>query len=283
MQLKYRIFAALAVAISVPVGVSSGSAEASVRVQMEEFPVPSVAPGLSLYIRNKHPSPMLRSSPKKTVLFVHGATYPGESTFDLELDGLSSMDYIAQHGYDVYLVDLRGYGRSSRPPEMDQPPQNNPPLERTADAINDVGSAVDFILKRHGLSKLDLIGWSWGTTVAGAYTARFSDKVNKLAPYAVQWVDKTPSPVTPGPALGAYRFVTIDVAKERWLRGVPDQQRPGIIPAGWFDKWAAATLASDPVGSAHHPPVVRAPNGVTLVCRPVSRLAFLDLSQYDAS
>jgi alpha-beta hydrolase superfamily lysophospholipase len=29
------------------------------------------------------------------------------------------MDYIAQHGWDVYLIDVRGYGRSTRPPEMD--------------------------------------------------------------------------------------------------------------------------------------------------------------------
>jgi hypothetical protein len=35
------------------------------------------------------------------------------------------MDYIAQHGYDVYLVELREYGRSTRPPEMDKPAADN--------------------------------------------------------------------------------------------------------------------------------------------------------------
>jgi pimeloyl-ACP methyl ester carboxylesterase len=267
MHLWHRIFAAFVVAISLAFQAPSASAEASIGVQMEEFRVPSVAAGLSLYVRNKHPSKMTRFSPNKTLLFVHGAGYPAESTFDLELDGLSWMDYIAQHGYDVYLVDLRGYGRSSRPPQMDQPPQNNPPLERTKDAVNDVGSAVDFILKRRGISKLDLMGWSWGTAIMGAYTAQFSEKVNKLALYAVRWIEKTPSPVTPGSTLGAYRSITIDSAKQRWLDGVPDDQRRDIIPAGWFEKWAAATLATDPVGSARHPAVFRAPNGVTLDSR----------------
>ena len=60
---------------------------------------------------------------EKILLYVHGSTYPSETAFDLKLNGLSWMDYIAQHGYDVYLVDLLGYGKSKRPPEMDKPPR----------------------------------------------------------------------------------------------------------------------------------------------------------------
>jgi len=41
------------------------------------------------------------------------------------------MDYIARHGWDVYLIDVRGYGRSTRPPEMDQPAASNPPIVTT--------------------------------------------------------------------------------------------------------------------------------------------------------
>lgn len=33
------------------------------------------------------------------------------------------MDFIAQHGLDVWLVDLPGYGQSTRPPEMGEPPE----------------------------------------------------------------------------------------------------------------------------------------------------------------
>src|SRR6516162_477238 len=40
------------------------------------------------------------------------------------------MEYIPRHGYDVCLVDLRGYGRSTRPPEFNQPATDNP-LTRT--------------------------------------------------------------------------------------------------------------------------------------------------------
>ena len=128
---------------------------------MEEFMVPAVDPGIALFVRNKHPQGAKNFPGEKIVLYVHGATYPSETAFDLKLNGLSWMDYIAQHGYDVYLVDVRGYGKSTRPPEMDKPAADNEPIVRTETAVKDVGAAVDFILKRRGVAKINLLGWSW--------------------------------------------------------------------------------------------------------------------------
>src|SRR4051812_3382935 len=104
-------------------------------IVMDEMMVPSSTPGIEIYVRNKRPADMTTFSPERTVLYVHGATYPASTAFDLQLDGLSWMDYIAQHGYDVYLLDLRGYGRSTRPPEMSQPAEANPPIVRTPTAV----------------------------------------------------------------------------------------------------------------------------------------------------
>src|SRR2546421_882548 len=110
------------------------------KLVMEEFMVASADPGISLYVRNKHPEGMSRFSADKIVLFVHGATSPAEPAFDLRLNGVSWMEYIAQHGYDVYLVDVRGYGKSTRPHEMDKPAQENPPIVRTETAVKDVSA-----------------------------------------------------------------------------------------------------------------------------------------------
>jgi alpha-beta hydrolase superfamily lysophospholipase len=38
------------------------------------------------------------------------------------------MDYMAERGFDVYALDLPGYGRSTRPAAMDLPPQESPPF-----------------------------------------------------------------------------------------------------------------------------------------------------------
>jgi pimeloyl-ACP methyl ester carboxylesterase len=232
-----------------------------VSVATEEFMVPAGDAGITLYVRNKHPQGMTKAGSERILLFVHGATYPAETSFDLSLGGFSWMDYIARRGWDVYLVDVRGYGRSTRPPEMNQPADQNPPLVRTATAVDDVGAAVDFILKRRGVAKLNLMGWSWGTAIMGWYTAHHSDKVDKLVLYAPRWLSTTPSPSDAGKPLGAYRTVTIDQAKTRWLNGVARDKLKDLIPAGWFDAWAAATWATDPAGSRQSPPMLRAPNG----------------------
>ncbi|MBV8151443.1 MAG: alpha/beta fold hydrolase [Candidatus Eremiobacteraeota bacterium] len=229
---------------------------------MEEFMLPSDTTGIQLYVRNKHPRGQSGYTPEKIVLFVHGSTYPAETSFDLPLGGISWMEYIAERGYDVYLVDVRGYGRSTRPAEMEQPPSANPPIVRTDVAMRDVGSAVEFIKKRRNVSKIVLMGWSWGTTIMGAYTSSHNDNVAKLVLYAPLWLRQTASLINAGPGpLGAYRTVKMDVTKTRWLTGVPEDAQTTLIPPGWFDQWIAATWATDPNSSKTNPPVLRAPNG----------------------
>ena len=234
------------------------------KIAMEEFMVPTADAGIQVYVRNKHPENLKKFSAERILLFVHGATYPSETAFDLKLNGTSWMDYIAGHGYDVYLVDIRGYGRSVRPPEMNQPGADNGPVVRLETGVKDVGSAVDFILKRRGVSKINLLGWSAGATVMGWYTTQNNDKVNKLVLYAPQWLRNTVALTDPGNKLEAYRTVSRNGAKERWLTGVPEAKKADLIPPGWFEAWADATFAIDPVGSKQTPQVMIAPNGVVV-------------------
>jgi hypothetical protein len=68
-----------------PVLLFTVAAAAPPNLVTEEFMVPSSQPGIQLYVRNKHPDGMASFSPERTVLFVHGATYPAETSFDLPL------------------------------------------------------------------------------------------------------------------------------------------------------------------------------------------------------
>src|SRR6185295_11505285 len=119
MSIRARSSAACIVALTVLAALGGcasgggGATASSPALVTEEAMIPSADPGISLYVRNKAPAGM-QFSGEKTVLFVHGATYPSETTFDLKLGEQSWMDYIAAHGYDVWLVDVRGYGRSSK-------------------------------------------------------------------------------------------------------------------------------------------------------------------------
>jgi pimeloyl-ACP methyl ester carboxylesterase len=240
----------------------------AVKLAMEEHLIPSDTAGISLYLRNKRPANMKQFSPEKTLLYVHGSTYPSETAFDLSLGGTSWMEFIASYGYDVWLVDLRGYGKSTRPPEMDLPAEQNKPIVRTDVAVRDVSSAVNFILNKRKINKTNLLGWSWGTTIMGKYTAENNTKVNKLVLYAPQWIRKGGAPLTDkGGELPAYRVVSIDAAKGRWLTGVPENAKDTLIPAGWFDKWAEATFDTDPWGRTQNPKKLRYPNGTVLDAR----------------
>ena len=128
---------------------ASAALAQSPKLAVEEMMVPSSDAGIEIYVRNKRPADMTSFRPERTVLYVHGATYPASTAFDLQLDGMSWMDYIASRGYDVYLLDLRGYGKSTRPKEMSDKPEANAPLVRGETAVKDIyvtqltGSSTD--------------------------------------------------------------------------------------------------------------------------------------------
>jgi pimeloyl-ACP methyl ester carboxylesterase len=222
--------------------------------------IPSDTQDIFLFVRNKRPTCDGRARPDRVLLYVHGATYPSETAFDLPIDGESWMDHIARQGWDVWLVDLRGYGQSTRPPEMDRPAADHAPIVTTSVAVRDVHAAVDHIRATTGQDKLVLLGWSWGTTTMGAYAARHPERVEKLVLYAPVWVRTTPSPLSGSGPIGAYRVVERAAAKTRWLAGVPADKVDTLIPSGVFERWIDATWATDPTTAKTGK--LRAPNGV---------------------
>jgi pimeloyl-ACP methyl ester carboxylesterase len=229
----------------------------------EEFMVPARDAGIELFVRNKRPEGLNAFTPGRTLLFVHGATYPAHTAFDLPLGGLSWMDYIAGRGFDVWCMDIRGYGRSTRPPEMAQPPEANPPIVRGETAVADIASVAAFIRQRRNLPRLVHMGHSWGTALMARYAADNPQLVERLVLFAPVWLRTTPSGSDTGGELGAYRAVTVEMARRRRLAGVPADKAAGLIPPGWFEHWAGVTWATDPEGQRRNPAVLRAPNGST--------------------
>ncbi len=257
--------------LAAPVILAAGTlpggadAQATPRIVTEEFMVPTPASGVEVFLRSKRPEG-LAASPGRTVLFCHDATYPAHSTFDLPLAGVSWMDYIAGRGFDVWCLDLPGYGRSTRPAAMSQPPEANPPLLRGEEAVAALGAAAAFIRQQRGIPRCILIAWSWGCSLIARYATENAGLAERLVLYAPQWLREGPNPASAGAGtgaqLGAYRSVTQAQARERWLNGVPEAARAGLIPPGWFEHWAGVTWATDPEGLRRNPPVLRAPNGV---------------------
>ena len=224
----------------------------------EDLRVPSDTSGLQLAIRHKWLDGQ-SSTPGRTVLLVHGATYSSASLFDAPVPGGSFMDVLASRGLDVYALDVRGFGESDRPPEMEGDPEGKQPLSGITVALRDLHVAVRTVLARTGLDRLSLLGMSWGGSVAGAYAAGHGNAVDRLALLAPLWLLDTPALIDPGGAIGAYRLVDVRAFRDGWLRAAPEDRRQDLIPPGWFEIWADTTLATDPTCGASG--VMRAPFG----------------------
>ena len=194
--------------------------------------------GIKLHLREKKPSGMKKSEAADTLLMVHGQSTPAPVAFDLPLPGYSWMDFAAARGFHVYALCIRGYEPSTRPPEMLKSPEGQPPAVRGITAVRDIDAAVRFICEQNAINKLNLLGWSWGTTTTAAFTAGKQARIRRLALYAPFYAYDNPQaaalsedPARPGrwdPRKGAWRWVTEAYQRERW---------DGSIPKGQHEKW----------------------------------------------
>ena len=252
----------LTYAASLLLASSASADEKGLPLVTEQFMIDASDPGIQLYIRNKRPEGLNQFRSEKTLLFV---AWRDAACFG----------YLRSHARRVVVDGLRRPARLGRlsggcarlrsldaAAEMDQPPTSNPPIVTTDIALRDVGSAIDFVLERRRLTKLNLMGWSWGGVLMGAYAAERPDKVDRLVLYAPTWISTSPQPPTASPPLGAYRAASMATARDRLQSGAPEGRKAELMPSAWFDAWSAAALATDPVGSKQDPPVLRSPTGV---------------------
>ncbi|HSH75339.1 MAG TPA: alpha/beta fold hydrolase [Longimicrobiales bacterium] len=249
-------------------------------------PVLSKAPSMEgqlaqIYVRERAlPGTVLRSRSldDRVVVFVHGAGTPAEVAFDPP--GASWMAYLAQAGYDVFSMDMTGYGRSTRPPAMNDPcnfsdtqqaefvptlipapcPPSYPFAATTIESDwNDLDAVVEYVRELRGVERVHLAGWSLGGPRAGGYASRHPDKVAGailLSPAYSRTRSSTPPAQLPAPGSTMTKQSKADFAA-LWDRqlGCPGQFEPEVREAVW-----TAMLESDPVGATWGTGVRRAPS-----------------------
>ena len=137
------------------------------------------------------------SSGDRVVLFVHGAGTPAEVAFDVPYQDYSWMAFLARAGFDVFSVDMTGYGRSTRPAPMNDPcnlakdrqagfvaapcaPGYPHTLTSMASDWADIDAAVDYVRTLRRVDRVSLVAWSRGGPRAGGYASQHPDKVRRL-------------------------------------------------------------------------------------------------------
>jgi pimeloyl-ACP methyl ester carboxylesterase len=158
------------------------------------------------------------------VVLVHGFFQPASAILDVPDYSLQMA--LADAGFRVYLFDLRGYGRSTRPASMDAPPQaSTPSLGCMADALADLKDVVAFVRRLEGAAKVDLVGYSWGTARSASFALQEPETVRRLALYAPVWRPRTGAvvdahdPEQPdrlNPRLGGYTVVRPGDLRRNW-------------------------------------------------------------------
>ncbi len=218
-------------------------------------------------------------APVGVVLFVHGAGTPAEVTFDVPHKDYSWMAYLAKAGFDVFSMDMTGYGRSTRPSAMNDPcnfskaqqaqfvpglipaacgPSHPSPITTMDSDWNDIGTVVDHLRALRRVDKVSIVGWSQGGPRGGGYAARNPAKVARLVMLAPAYTRASPlaAPNPLPPSSGPMTAQSQADFKANWDRqvGCPDQYEPAAGAVVWTEM-----LDSDPVGATWGPGVRRAP------------------------
>lgn len=247
--------------------------------------VPSIAGQPSqIYVRERAKAGTVLRAPvlaDRVVLFVHGAGTPGEVAFDTPYKDYSWMAYLANAGFDVFAMDFTGYGRSTRPPAMNDPCNLAPDqqtsltpgraacaasyrqqLTTIASDWDDLNAVVDYIRALRRVERVSLVGWSLGGPRAGGFAAQHPEKVQSLvllAPAFNRTGASTPPAKVPADGV-AFNKQSRDDFYANWERqvGCSAQYDPAAADAVW-----SSMLESDPVGATWGPGVRRAPGTTT--------------------
>jgi pimeloyl-ACP methyl ester carboxylesterase len=218
---------------------------------------------VSLFMRERRGAPVGR-----TVLFVHGRSAAAVPSFDLEYRDYSWMVYLADAGFDVFAVDLQGYGSSSKPTVMDEPCNTSadnqakylipnplrapcPPryphsFGSFASDWDEIDTVVEFIrsLRGHRALKVNLVGWSRGGMRVIGYAALRPDNVEKVVVLAPTRFPPAPSVPTYPMNITDKRDFFIDWDRQIDSKNCPQQVDPSIRQALWN-----STIALDKLGS----------------------------------
>ncbi|MEY8377111.1 alpha/beta hydrolase [Lachnospiraceae bacterium 56-18] len=109
---------------------------------------------------------------EKNILIIHGLTYT-QHIFDIKFKDYSLCEYFAQNGYNVFRLDLSGYGRSEK--------YEDGWIVTTQHAAEDEIYALEKICEIQDVKKVDVLGWSWGSMTTSKVASQRPELIRGLA------------------------------------------------------------------------------------------------------
>lgn len=136
-------------------------------IQQQSIPLP-LASGAVLALQR-----FTGATPGPPLLMLHGAIENGRIFYSDSGKGLAP--YLARNGFDVYVIDLRGHGKST------------PPIDRassfgqTETIIEDIPACIEAVRRLRGRVPQQWIAHSWGGVLFSALLARFPEYARQVS------------------------------------------------------------------------------------------------------
>lgn len=112
------------------------------------------------------------------LLMVHGGGPDAITSFDLDTKFASFAEELASKGFHLFLLNIRGWGKSSLP-EYDFSDKNLI-IGNVDEASDDIQSALSWITSKFKVNKINLFGWATGGHWISYSAIKDPEKINSI-------------------------------------------------------------------------------------------------------
>jgi pimeloyl-ACP methyl ester carboxylesterase len=237
---------------------------ATAEIVRRDFTVTS-ADGFKIFVREVRDT--AASSDRGPMLLINGGRPGVLASWDVNAPASSTAEELAKAGHHLYLMDVRGFGRSQFPVEMTDGRFEAPVAVRSNEAVRDVAAVVGEIKRENADdNRLAAMGWATGSQWLGHYASLYPDQISHLIYYNGAYggpgggwrlQNEFGDPERPAELdyrrLGAYQLASADDLAARW--------RQDGIDSTFLDRYAALAMEGDKTANERDPPSFKYPSG----------------------
>ncbi len=227
-------------------------------------------PGIRVHVRKVE----LNSSPtrpRRPFLLLHGGGGAGVASFDVDVPRYSVAEDFASAGFAIYLMDVRGYGDSTKIPELNDLSATAISTVVSENVAKDIDAVIDVICRNQNVGKVAVLGWASGGHWLGYYTTKHNEKISHLillnALYGVNapWKLRAAFEAGDKPGVfneqaGAFRVGNAGNLIAAWSNSIPVENKSEWRDPKVADFYVKRTLAGGAIDETGKPSV-RLPNG----------------------
>lgn len=220
--------------------------------------------GVKLHIREVYFEHDKSADTNDPLLMVHGGGPGAVASFDMDVPGGSLASDIAEKGIKVYLMNIRGWERSTLP-EYDLS-DSTLVIGNYREAGEDIDAVIDFIRERDHVEKVSYFGWATGGHWGGYYATRHPDKLahfislNSLygvnAPWELKQFFLSEQDPSRYNKQGFYRRSVKDALTRKWTSTIPLENK-----SAWRDPKIAEAYSETAIKLSSLPDTMIVPGG----------------------